>query len=74
MRNSSVKEVKPNLFVVQDAVVIGGLDMQQQAKSLAKRPHVVVATPGRLRVSLSLLIHLRQKDDLMKPRNSKPSL
>lgn len=35
---------------MQDAVVIGGLEMQQQARALAKRPHVVVATPGRLRV------------------------
>ncbi|BDA51188.1 DEAD-box ATP-dependent RNA helicase 36 [Coccomyxa sp. Obi] len=32
-----------------DAVVIGGLDMQAQAKALAARPHIVVATPGRLR-------------------------
>jgi len=29
-------------------VVIGGLDMQMQAKQLARRPHVVIATPGRL--------------------------
>jgi ATP-dependent RNA helicase DDX49/DBP8 len=35
----------------QDAVVIGGMDMQAQARTLAARPHVVVATPGRLRVS-----------------------
>jgi hypothetical protein len=39
----------------QDAVVIGGLDMQQQARALAKRPHIVVATPGRLRVIPSIL-------------------
>ena len=32
--------------------MIGGLDMQAQAKALAARPHVVVATPGRLRVRL----------------------
>ena len=37
---------------VQDAVVIGGLDMQKQARELARRPHVVIGTPGRLRVSL----------------------
>ena len=45
---------------------MGGLDMQQQARELARRPHVVIATPGRLRVSrktwprqhrLSLLRH-----------------
>ena len=38
------------LCCVQEAVIIGGLDMQAQAKALAQRPHVVVATPGRLRV------------------------
>ncbi|KAK9840738.1 hypothetical protein WJX81_001459 [Elliptochloris bilobata] len=32
-----------------DAVVVGGLEMQAQARALAARPHVVVATPGRLR-------------------------
>ncbi len=31
-------------------MIIGGVDMQQQARDLARRPHVVVATPGRLRV------------------------
>ena len=29
---------------------MGGLDIQQQAKELARRPHVVIATPGRLKV------------------------
>lgn len=33
---------------LRQAVVIGGLDMQQQARELAKRPHIVIATPGRL--------------------------
>ncbi|KAJ9120151.1 putative RNA helicase [Naganishia vaughanmartiniae] len=28
--------------------VVGGMDMMQQARELAGRPHVVVATPGRL--------------------------
>ena len=28
--------------------VVGGMDMMQQAKELEARPHVVVATPGRL--------------------------
>lgn len=37
---------------LKDCVVVGGLDMQQQAKELARRPHVVVATPGRLRALL----------------------
>lgn len=30
------------------AVVVGGLDMIEQAKALMQRPHVVIATPGRL--------------------------
>jgi ATP-dependent RNA helicase DDX47/RRP3 len=29
-------------------VIVGGMDMPTQAIALAKRPHVVVATPGRL--------------------------
>jgi hypothetical protein len=29
-------------------VVIGGVEQQAQAKQLARRPHVVIATPGRL--------------------------
>lgn len=28
--------------------VVGGMDMMQQARELGGRPHVVVATPGRL--------------------------
>ncbi|KAK9461533.1 P-loop containing nucleoside triphosphate hydrolase protein [Lipomyces oligophaga] len=30
------------------AVVVGGMDMMSQALALSKRPHVIVATPGRL--------------------------
>ncbi|MFH4976151.1 hypothetical protein AB6A40_002860 [Gnathostoma spinigerum] len=30
------------------AVIIGGVDMVTQAIALAKRPHVIIATPGRL--------------------------
>merc|ERR1719359_1573413 len=33
---------------LQTAVIVGGLDMVTQAMALARRPHVVVATPGRL--------------------------
>ncbi|KAK2654273.1 hypothetical protein Ddye_014129 [Dipteronia dyeriana] len=29
-------------------VLVGGIDMMQQTLALAKRPHIVVATPGRL--------------------------
>ncbi|GAB6020390.1 putative ATP-dependent RNA helicase ddx47 [Chamberlinius hualienensis] len=30
------------------AVIIGGTDMQTQAMSLTKKPHVIIASPGRL--------------------------
>ncbi|KAK5983974.1 DEAD box ATP-dependent RNA helicase [Trichostrongylus colubriformis] len=30
------------------AVIVGGVDMTTQALALAKRPHIIVATPGRL--------------------------
>lgn len=30
------------------AVIVGGMDMVSQALQLAKKPHVVIATPGRL--------------------------
>jgi len=35
---------------LKEQVVIGGVDMQAQSRSLARRPHVVIATPGRLAV------------------------
>eukprot|EP00249_Psilotum_nudum_P020054 c27539_g1_i1 orf=487-1929(-) len=35
------------------AVVVGGLDMIEQARLLMQRPHVVVATPGRITDLLS---------------------
>eukprot|EP00271_Cylindrocystis_brebissonii_P010197 TRINITY_DN26313_c0_g1_i1.p1 TRINITY_DN26313_c0_g1~~TRINITY_DN26313_c0_g1_i1.p1 ORF type:complete len:639 (-),score=108.97 TRINITY_DN26313_c0_g1_i1:613-2529(-) len=38
---------------LRDAVVIGGVEMTAQAQRLAARPHVVVATPGRLRDQLA---------------------
>jgi superfamily II DNA/RNA helicase len=34
-------------------LVIGGLNMAKQALALQRRPHVIVATPGRLRHHLS---------------------
>lgn len=33
---------------VRCTVIVGGMDMMQQSIALLKRPHVVVATPGRL--------------------------
>jgi ATP-dependent RNA helicase DDX49/DBP8 len=45
------------------SVVVGGMDMIQQALELSKRPHVIVATPGRLVdhiESSSNVIHLKR--------------
>jgi len=33
---------------VRCAVIVGGMDVPTQAIALAKRPHIIVATPGRL--------------------------
>ncbi|KAK9513031.1 hypothetical protein O3M35_001313 [Rhynocoris fuscipes] len=33
---------------VKCAVIVGGMDMMSQALTLAKKPHVIIATPGRL--------------------------
>lgn len=33
---------------VKCAVLVGGIDMMAQAISLAKRPHIIVGTPGRV--------------------------
>ena len=38
---------------VSCAVIVGGMDMITQAKALMQRPHVVIATPGRLSFLLS---------------------
>lgn len=37
---------------VRCSVVVGGMDMLTQAKSLTARPHIVISTPGRIRVLL----------------------
>lgn len=37
-----------SLISVRCAVIVGGMDMVQQAIALGKKPHIVVATPGRL--------------------------
>jgi len=37
-----------SLISVRSAVLVGGMDMIPQAIALGKKPHVVVATPGRL--------------------------
>lgn len=41
-------EALGSLINVKCAVIVGGMDMVPQAIALAKRPHIVVATPGRL--------------------------
>ncbi|KAF6028723.1 DDX47 [Bugula neritina] len=33
---------------IKCAVIVGGMDMVSQAMALAKKPHVIIATPGRL--------------------------
>jgi ATP-dependent RNA helicase DDX47/RRP3 len=33
---------------LKSAVLVGGIDMMGQAIALAKRPHVIVGTPGRV--------------------------
>ncbi|KAF7187838.1 ATP-dependent rRNA helicase rrp3 [Pseudocercospora fuligena] len=41
-------EALGSLISVRCAVIVGGMDMVTQAVALAKKPHIVVATPGRL--------------------------
>ncbi|XP_041363605.1 probable ATP-dependent RNA helicase DDX47 [Gigantopelta aegis] len=33
---------------IKTAVIVGGIDMMTQSLTLAKKPHIVIATPGRL--------------------------
>ena len=33
---------------MKTAVLVGGMDMQTQAEQLGRRPHIIIATPGRL--------------------------
>lgn len=33
---------------VKCAIIVGGMDMMTQAIALAKKPHIIIATPGRL--------------------------
>lgn len=33
---------------IRQCTIVGGLDMVQQGKELARKPHIVVSTPGRL--------------------------
>ncbi|KAH0839106.1 ATP-dependent rRNA helicase RRP3 [Fonsecaea monophora] len=45
---SQAVEALGSLIAVRCAVLVGGMDMIPQAIALGKKPHVVVATPGRL--------------------------
>jgi ATP-dependent RNA helicase DDX47/RRP3 len=45
---SQVFEALGALISLKSAVIVGGMDMISQAITLGKKPHVVVATPGRL--------------------------
>ncbi|RDL31975.1 uncharacterized protein BP5553_09377 [Venustampulla echinocandica] len=47
-QTSKVIEALGSLVSVRCALLIGGLDMVSQSIALGKKPHVVVATPGRL--------------------------
>lgn len=35
-------------FQIKSAVLVGGMDIMTQSVALAKKPHIVIATPGRL--------------------------
>ncbi len=57
----NIKEKRFSIFsffliflCMQVGVVIGGMDQSRQSKLLASRPHVVVATPGRMAELVSL--------------------
>lgn len=41
-------EALGSLINVRCAVIVGGMDMVPQSIALAKKPHIIVATPGRL--------------------------
>ncbi|KAI1004844.1 ATP-dependent rRNA helicase [Podosphaera aphanis] len=45
---SQAFEALGSLISVKCAVIVGGMDMVPQAIALGKKPHIVVATPGRL--------------------------
>ena len=45
---SQAFEALGSLISVRCAVIVGGMDMVPQAIALGKKPHIVVATPGRL--------------------------
>lgn len=45
--NETFQEIA-HLFGIKTVVIIGGAPMQSQLKALAKKPRIIIATPGRL--------------------------
>ncbi|KAI9934217.1 hypothetical protein ASPWEDRAFT_38247 [Aspergillus wentii DTO 134E9] len=45
---SEAFEALGSLISVRTAVIVGGMDMVPQSIALGKKPHIIVATPGRL--------------------------
>src|SRR6185437_1525778 len=45
---SQAFEALGSLISVRCAVIVGGMDMVPQSIALGKKPHIIVATPGRL--------------------------
>jgi len=45
---SQAFEALGSTIAVRTAVIVGGMDMVPQAIALGKKPHIIVATPGRL--------------------------
>lgn len=41
-------EALGSVIGVRSAVLVGGMDMVPQAIALGKKPHIIVASPGRL--------------------------
>ena len=52
-------------ITLKTCIVVGGLDMRAQAIELTKRPHIVIATPGRL------ADHIRSSADAVFLKNLK---
>ena len=38
---------------LKQCVITGGMDMVQQGQELSKKPHIVIATPGRYLIHVS---------------------
>ncbi|XP_028417394.1 probable ATP-dependent RNA helicase DDX47 [Dendronephthya gigantea] len=41
-------EALGSVISIKCAVIVGGIDMMSQSLALAKKPHIIVATPGRI--------------------------